>query len=159
MNDLQAVGAVASGLKPAIDLAQTVLNLVGAGKGREEALKLYGQVVAAHQGALAAQEAQAALLQEKRQLEQELAQLKDWEADKQRYKLRDVGNGCMAYALQAGMQDGEPPHSLCARCYHDGRKSILVPFHIATGRAQALQCHICNSEMIVQGTDLRGGRR
>jgi hypothetical protein len=158
-NELQAFGAVATGLKPAIDLAQSVLNLVGAGKGRDDALKLYGQVVAAHQSALTAQASQEALLKEKRQLEEELGRLKDWNAEKQRYQLQDVGQRCMAYALKPGMENGEPPHSICATCYQEGRKSILVPFHISIGRGEALQCHVCGSEMVVSGVDGREGAR
>jgi hypothetical protein len=156
-NELQVFGAVATGLKPAIDLAQSVLNLVGAGKGRDDALKLYGQVVAAHQNALAASAAQEVLLKEKRDLEEQLRRVKDWDAEKQRYQLSNVGQGCMAYSLKAGMENGEPPHSICARCYQEARKSILVPFYISVWRARALQCHVCGSELVVQGIDGRAG--
>ena len=121
-------------------------------------LDLQEHIFAAREALSAAREAQTASLDRIRQLEQQIVQFEDWERQKERYQLQDVGNGCMAYSLKAGMENGEPPHSICAQCYQARRKSILVPTHIPVGRAEALQCHVCHSELVVQGTDLRGRR-
>jgi hypothetical protein len=51
--------------------------------------------------------------------------MKDWDAQKQRYKLVAPFSGCMVYALQKAMSDGEPPHYLCAACFQKGQRSIL----------------------------------
>jgi hypothetical protein len=104
---------------------------------------------------MTAQAAQETLLKEKRELEEELRRFEDWDTEKQRYKLEDVGQGCMAYVLKPGVENGEPAHSICAVCYQEGRKSILVPFHISVGRGDALQCHVCGSEMVIRGQDGR----
>ena len=102
-----------------------------------------------------AQEAQLALVAEKRDLAERVRELEAWDGEKQRYEMKDVGQGCIAYAVKPEAQGAEPPHALCAQCYQRGRKSILTPFVIPAGRAQGLGCHACGSELIVVGVDHR----
>jgi hypothetical protein len=52
-------------------------------------------------------------------------QLKDWEAEKQRYELHEVGDGAFVYSLKESVKGSQPDPWLCANCYHQGRKSIL----------------------------------
>lgn len=58
-----------------------------------------------------------------------MARLKDWEADKQRYQLCDIGKGVVALALKPAMSNSEPMHYLCADCAASGKKSYLQPHH------------------------------
>ena len=46
---------------------------------------------------------------------------------KQRYELKELGNGTFAYALKSGMPDSEPEHSIRAGCCTKAQKSILQP--------------------------------
>lgn len=135
-------------LKTALDVTKTLSDA-------RDTTKLLAVKLELQQLLLDAQEAQSALVAEKRQLAERVSQLEAWDGEKQRYELKDIGNGCMAYTLKPGSAGSEPPHSLCSNCYHQGRKAILTPFHIQIGRAEAMQCHACGSEMIVQGHDAR----
>jgi hypothetical protein len=138
--------------KAAFDLTKAFVDVRDATKVQAVRFELMGLL-------LQAQETEVSLIAEKRELEERVRDLEAWDGEKQRYELKDVGQGCIAYALKADAQGAEPPHSLCAGCYNQGRKSILVPFHISIGRGEALQCHTCGSEMVVRGIDGREGAR
>ena len=156
MNELQAVGAVAAGLKPAINLAQTLLDLVGTGKGRKEALELYGQIVSAHQGAMAAQEAQTLLIKEKQALEAELARFETWDRQKERYELKPMGEGSFVYAVKESERGGEPPHTICPNCYEHGRRSILQSTGIGRqSGTERLHCLACEATITVSHGAIR----
>lgn len=98
-----------------------------------------------------AQQHEALLIERIRALEKELVRFENWEAEKQRYELTDVGGGAMAYRLKDSMSNGQPPHDICASCYEDRHKSILKPEHWQPMRARVLICHDCGSVLYVGG--------
>lgn len=100
---------------------------------------------------LTAREQQSAALERISQLEKELARFENWETEKQRYELADVGDGAVAYRLKPSMANGEPPHSICAYCYQQAIKSPLQPEARSVGRTEHLVCHECGSDLIIQG--------
>src|SRR5437016_5250591 len=64
---------------------------------------LYDAIIAGQQRAFEDHLAKQALLEEKSQLEKELASVKAWETQKQRYKLVSPYAGVMVYAVQKSM--------------------------------------------------------
>ena len=72
------------------------------------------------------QQENASLIQQKRDAEEELKRMEDWETEKQRYKLATPYSGVTVYALQQAMSNGEPPHYICANCFQNRKKSILA---------------------------------
>jgi hypothetical protein len=100
---------------------------------------------------LSAYAEQSALMEQKGNLEKEVARLKAWDADKERYKLSEVRPGATAYALKEGMESGEPKHYLCASCYQSGHKSILQSETWNPGRCNVLVCHDCGWYVYVSG--------
>jgi hypothetical protein len=100
---------------------------------------------------LAAQEAQSSLVNHISELEKEVARLKAWDADKQRYKLAEVGPGMTTYTLKEGMENGEPAHHLCANCYHEHVKSIMQTETRFPGRCEVMVCHRCGSDLYISG--------
>lgn len=100
---------------------------------------------------LAAQAAQSDLVETVSALKKEVAHLKAWDADKQRYQLSEVRSGATAYALKEGMEGGEPKHYLCASCYQQSHKSILQSKTLVPGRAHVLVCHDCGWHVYVSG--------
>ena len=103
---------------------------------------------------LAAQAAQAALVESVSTLEKEVADLKAWDAEKKRYTLADIGNGALAYEVKEDARGTEPQHRLCANCYHDGHKSILQPETVIPGMWHVFVCHRCSAVLWPHG----GGR-
>lgn len=100
------------------------------------------------------------MLQKIGQLEKEMARFETWDAEKERYELRDAGSGALAYALKEETRGAEPPHWICAQCYQDRKASILQPEMRMPGRANVLVCNRCKTDIILDGyRDLSGPAR
>ncbi len=98
---------------------------------------------------LAAQEKYAASVERVRDLEKQVAAFKNWEAEKQRYQMRDFGGGTIAYALKSEMAIGEPPHNLCSACFQKGKKGILQPTSINGKHQQMVRCAECRGDFLL----------
>ena len=136
----------------AIQSAKTLAELLKAANG----LSNYNEIIAAVSAvnaklmqantvALQAQEKQASLAEHVRELEDLVAKSEDWERQMKRYALFEFPTGALAYALQPGMEQGEPMHYLCATCASKKQASKLQP----VSNRQYLQCYPCNSKIQV----------
>lgn len=129
--------------------AKAVKGLDGlSATAREAKLRDLGsQVLAAQQSAFAAYESKAALLERVNALEAELVRLKDWEAEKQRYKPDRIEPGTLVYVLkQEFMKAGEPAAMLCQPCYDNGQRGI---FNVGVGLQmgnQIYKCSVCGAQ-------------
>jgi len=107
-----------SSLKTALDLAKGLKDIDDAARRNAAVIELQEKI-------LAAQEAQSTLIQRVHELEGEVARVKAWEAQKQRYELKDFGGGTFAYELRVDEARREPAHRICPACYESGDRSIL----------------------------------
>jgi len=98
-------------------------------------IELQGQI-------LAAQEQQAVLVEQARQLEQKVRSFETWDAEKQRYELKAIGNGATAYMLKPNARGTEPPHWLCPNCYGQRKLGYFQPFG-DMGRDHIFKCGGC----------------
>ena len=108
-------------------------------------------VMSAQSRALAAQASQATLLDQERILKERIAEFENWEAEKVRYELHDMGtNGVtgLVYRLREKcVQGSEPIYHICSTCYEDGKKSILQsPVERKGGNRNFLVCTRCKAE-------------
>lgn len=138
-------------LKAALDIAKGLNAVADAVALNDAKIGLQGAIIEAQSSLLSAQEAQTVNLKRIDQLEQEIVQLKDWQTEKQRYELKDTGQGTLAYTLRTGMEDGEPQHWLCPSCFQQGRKSMLQREQLSVGRVETLYCHLCGADILVAG--------
>jgi hypothetical protein len=146
----EIAGVIAS-LQASFEISKAFLGLRDTALIQSKVIELQGQILAAHQSALAAQDAQAALSQRVRDIEQEVTDLKAWGAEKQKYELAPVGPGSFAYTLKPDAGSTEPSHSLCPNCYQDGHKSILQAQ--ARSLKKVLHCPRCKEDIIVGRAD------
>ena len=133
-----------SGLKAVMDTLKTFKDINDSGVRNAIAIELQEKVLSAYQS-------QSALAEKVGELEKEMAALKDWYAEKAKYKLTEVGQSALAYAPKEGEKTAEPSHYLCANCYGHGEPSILQPRQHSVGRAKTLDCHRCKSYIVVWG--------
>jgi hypothetical protein len=145
-------GAVVS-LKAAADIAVALSNIKTMSEVQAKAIELQQIILAAQSGALAAQSEQFALLQQIRDLEEEVANAKAWNEQKQRYALVSPWQGAVTYALKKQSSNAEPPHWICATCYENGRRSILNDGmkYAPAGRgrnAVSLVCPVCSAHIV-----------
>ena len=125
MIDMGSIAAAVSSLKGASDIAKGLLSLHTMAEVQSKAIELNQAIIDAQHQIFAANTAQSALAERVRQLEGDIARMKDWDTQKERYKLAAPFEGCMVYALQKSMSNGEPAHYICAACYQRGQRSIL----------------------------------
>lgn len=149
MVDLLAIGQGLGALKAASDIAKTLVGLRDSAQLLEKSVELNRKILDA-QGALTeARSEQTAMIEQIRTLEEEIARLKSWETEKQRYELKRYLPGVLFYTLKQEGAGGEPVHALCAKCYHDGKKAIVQRTGKTTARDPTHFCPQCRTEYYV----------
>lgn len=83
------------------------------------------KLIQAQTGALAGLEKQQVQSSRIAELEKEIASLKAWEAEAQRYELAAVAPNVFAYQLKESMRKEEPAHWICSKCFQDAKKGYL----------------------------------
>ena len=83
-----------------MDISKAMIGLRDAQAVQAKVIVLNTMILEAQGSALSANEERSALIDRIRKLETELAGLKAWEAEKQRYQLKDFGGGTFAYELK-----------------------------------------------------------
>lgn len=154
--DMQLIQGTIASLKFAGDVAKSLLELKTLTDVQGKVIELQSAILSAQSSALSANAEQSAMVEEIRRLKEEIASVKAWESEKQRYKLTnpwEEEGGGVAYALKKSMANSEPAHLICTKCYEDGRKSILNPFKNDKGFI-VYGCPICKAQI---PTGWRGG--
>jgi hypothetical protein len=123
--DMGSITAAVGSLKVAGEIAQGLITLKTTTEVQAKAIELNHKIIDAQHQIFAANAAQTTLVERIRELETQIAQMRDWDTQKQRYKLASPFPGCMVYALQKAMSEGQPAHYLCVACYQRGEPSIL----------------------------------
>ena len=119
-------------IKAAVDSFKVILNIASASKDFRNFNELSaavsevnGKLSIALTAVLAGQEKQAALSERVRQLEAELMQCKNFEAESENYVLQEVGMGTFARVYKPVVQTKQPRHWACAHCFDNHHRSIL----------------------------------
>lgn len=147
-------GAI-SNLQAANELAKTSIALRDITALHAKTVALRKVILDAQSSALRAQSEQSSLLQRIRQLEEKVAKVETWAAEKQKYHLTEINPGQFAYTLKEQTGSPEPKHMLCANCYNHNEKSILQAEMRYAGRQRVFFCQNCGSDMFSVST---GGR-
>ncbi len=116
----------------AIQATKVIFDIVKANKGLANYNELVSAIsevntklMSATAIALSSQEKQSALSHRIRDLENELMGLKDWNHEAHRYILTELCPDVTVLTLKPGMDNGEPPHKLCATCFSQKQKGYL----------------------------------
>jgi hypothetical protein len=117
----------ASAFSQAHQIINVLLNLKVDSETLAKITSLQAVLAEAQTSQLALLEQNSSLLKLKNGLEKEIARLETWAHESQRYKLHEVQPGVVTYALKESHANGEPAHWLCANCYNNSQKSILMP--------------------------------
>jgi len=123
--DLTTVTTAFSSIKAAGEIAKSLISLHTTVEVQSKVIELNHRIIEAQQLVFATQTTQSELVSEVSDLKGQIARMKNWETEKQRYKLAAPFPGCMVYALQKAMSGGETAHYLCTACYQKGQPSIL----------------------------------
>jgi len=133
-------------LRLAFDITKGLRDVANAADRNTKIVELQAAIMDAQAGAIEAQQAHSADVKRIGDLEAEVARLKAWEGEKQKYELKGLGGGAVAYMLKAEERGAEPPHWLCQPCYEKGQKRMLQPQDmVVVGRGHNFSCPECHS--------------
>ncbi len=152
MVDISAIAGVVSALKGATDIARAMKDLNDAAAIQGKVIQLNAKILDAQSSAFAANDERLALIERASELEKEVARLKAWDAEKERYQFAQVSTGVFAYTLKPSMAHGEPSHMLCANCYQRGEKSVLQATQELRKARRVHRCHHCEAEYELTGS-------
>ena len=148
MVDIMTLQNAVLSLKTASDIAKSFLHLRSLADVQGKVIDLQEAILSAQSSALAAQSEQFAMVQRVRDLEEEIARIKAWEEEKKRYQMMHPWQGAtlLVYALKESCKGAEPPHWICAKCYDDGRRTVLQPTYDKE-HFWLLFCATCKSQL------------
>lgn len=151
--DIGSVAAMSTSLQTAGEILKAMVGLRDGVMMQGKIAELQTVILAAQSAALAANVSQFALLDRVRELEKEITDMKAWDAEKQKYELKEISAGVFAYVLKCETEPCGPQHWLCTTCYQYGRKSFLQFRSIPkTGREDIFGCDGCKSQVLVDWT-------
>lgn len=125
--DMSLIDGTFTGLKAVAEIAKGLVELKSITDVKAKAIELQSAILAAQSSALSANADLARAVAEMQALKDELARIKAWDEQKQRYRLVSPWSGAVAYALREAAKGSDPPHWICTKCFEDGRRSILNP--------------------------------
>ena len=146
MVDVSGISAALGSLVAAKDIAQSMLGLRDAATFQEKQLELQSKIMDAQSSVFMVNEERMALIQQVKEFEKQIASFETWEAEKQRYELKQVSRlASFAYVLKPGTEHSEPPHCLCADCFQRNKKRFLQSTKDLISGVRAFHCSECRS--------------
>lgn len=142
------ISAAYNSAKVALEVAKAANGLSNYNELVSAISDVNSKLMQANMVALESQEKQFSLTNEISGLKEKLRQIEDWEGQMKRYKLHEFPTNGLAYALQPGMEQGEPIHYLCTTCADQKQKTILQP------RGNLLYCTIHKTNIVIQAPPL-----
>jgi hypothetical protein len=109
-----------------VQLATDLISASDTAKRNAQLIEFQNALIGLQSLIASVQQENATLIQQKRDSEEELKHMKDWNAEKSRYKLATPYSGVTVFALQKAMSNGQPPHYLCANCFSRGEQAHLA---------------------------------
>ena len=146
MIDITHAIALAGSLKTAGEITSAMIGIRDATVIQKKVIELNGIIISAQGSALASNQDQFALLDRVRNLEAEIAKLKDWSAEEQRYERKDFGGSTFAYVMKKEETGSARDHRLCSACFENRHKSTLQNMGGDHQGRQKFNCPKCKSE-------------
>jgi hypothetical protein len=143
------IAAAVTGIRSAFDITKAMVGLRDVEAFRAKSIELQGVVLEALEKSIEARESYATQNDRVRALEAEVSRLKAWDAEKQRYGLKSIGQGTVAYILKPDARSGETPHWLCPNCFAKGEKAFLQNTGRLEGSRLIVRCNNCSSTVPV----------
>lgn len=143
MADLITASAALAGI------AKTVSEIAASGdSAKRNSLLIEFQQATIQANALIASEQtrNASLMARNQELEAEIVQLKNWEAEKKQYVLTEFSYGMYAQVHQSNVQPISTAHKYCNACFENNRKSLLQ-LQLTPNRSKYLVCNQCKSSL------------
>ena len=142
------VASLLASAKAAYDIAKGINALKNEVDRNQAVSKILEVLIAVQTDALSMQEKHSLLTTKIQELEKECDRLKDWQAEKERYKLKEIAPGLFARIEKGLVGNLQSAHKFCATCFEQNSKALLQQEKIKVGRRLSLTCHRCKSKVI-----------
>lgn len=109
--------------------------------------EVHGKLVIAFESVINSQKDRFAMQERVSELEKEIAAIKDWKEECERYTLTEIGKGVFAFVVKPDCQNGEPSHKLCCACFGKRQKGYLQFFR-HDGLGDHFKCDLCHAEIL-----------
>jgi hypothetical protein len=133
--------AALSSFKSMLDMAKGLKDISDAATRNAVAIEIQEKI-------LSAQAAQMGLVERVSELEKEVAGFETWDAEKQRYELKNVGYTAFAYMLKPAERGVCPPHWVCAHCYEQRHIQIIQFIMAPQNQGQRCRCPSCKNDIM-----------
>jgi hypothetical protein len=143
---LTSVTTIYGAFKGIKDVAESMVSLRDEAVIMGKVAEINSKLIDAQHGIFTVNEERSELAKSVSDLEKEIADLKAWDVEKQRYQLVALASNVMAYQLKPTERNAEPFHLLCANYYTDGKKSFLNQNTHGT-RVDRFNCNRCGNEL------------
>jgi Zn finger protein HypA/HybF involved in hydrogenase expression len=138
----EVFGGIAA-FKAMMDIAKALKDMDSAASRNAAVIDLQEKIFSAHA-------AQTALLEKVGELEAKVAGFEKWEGEKQRYEMKQLAPGFVAYVLKEPERLTAPPHAICTNCYERGFKSVLQSNGEIRVHDHAFICPACKAKFACQ---------
>lgn len=90
----------------------------------------------------------ASLLRDKVELENEIARLRDWALEKEKYELKEIARGLFVRIDKSFADKLQSAQKFCATCFEKNIKSPLQQQNVEVGRQLSLSCFNCKATIV-----------
>jgi hypothetical protein len=122
-----------STIKTLGELTKMIINGKIDNEVKAKAAELNDSILSLQGTIFALQSQNHELLDSKREIEEKLIKISNWNKVANRYKLTEICSGVFLYALKEKHQSSEPFHYICPNCYANGKQSILTQSELNHG--------------------------
>lgn len=138
--------AVIASFTNANNLIKAIIGVRDNIKSLEQVNALQSEISSIQTGYFSLLQQNTAMVTEREDLKKEIANLKAWKAEQERYELKKISHEVYAYALKESACNGEPSHLLCCHCYNNSKKEIL---HLEnpSDYSKIYECHGCGNKI------------
>lgn len=142
----QQIATGISALQNTVDLAVRFFGSKDKSKDPGETDKLRSELIEAQSLMLKIHDSYAALLERKKELEEQVTQLEAWGEEKKDYQPMEFisGSGVFAFVYAPEGQVAQPVRWFCEKCYHENKKSMLQFQHQSP--QPMFKCSGCGTE-------------
>lgn len=144
---LAELTAAATSIKAVLDIAKGLKQTIDDVKLKEEISPLLDSIIDLQSHILIINTDYQSILEENYKLRQEIMNFKNWDNEKNKYKLLSIDGEVFVYVPKKSQKAGEPKYQLCANCFqHNNRKSILQVKGMVGMNRLTHYCTFCKNE-------------
>jgi hypothetical protein len=140
-------------IKAAYDSAKAALQIAQGINSLNSETEKNAAIIDVQRNVVDAQRGLSSALETIDQLEREIARLKEWAKEKERYELRAIGDRAVAYAEKASIENPTTPHWLCQPCFDKSEKSAMQFQNVVSpigglGMFGVWRCNRCHADVL-----------